>query len=75
MIKQQLIHAHSTMTPPEPMQWKKNKDELYECNRRIWVPPNLVHKILEELHNLPLAGHPGIEKTLEAVERHYLWPD
>ena len=39
------------------------------------MPPNLVHKILEELHNSPLAGHPGIEKTLEAVERHYSWPD
>src|ERR1700731_2386112 len=74
-VQKQLMQAHSTMTPPQPFQWKKNKNELYECNGKIWVPPTLVPKILEELHDSPLARHPGIEKTQEAIERQYLWKD
>src|ERR1700731_2107443 len=37
-IQKQLMHAHATMSPPEPFKWKKNKKELYECNGKIWVP-------------------------------------
>ena len=38
------------------------------------VAPTLVHKILEELHDSPLTGHPGIEKTQESMEQQFIWP-
>ena len=29
--------------------------------------------ILHEIHNVPYAGHPGYQKTMEAVKIHYFW--
>ena len=43
---------------------------------KIWVPRDeAVRKvILNELHDAPLAGHPGIVRTIQRVEREYYWP-
>ncbi len=42
----------------------------------VYVPPTpeLRTKIIEAHHNTPLAGHPGIAKTLELINRNYWWP-
>jgi hypothetical protein len=29
--------------------------------------------ILNEIHNVPYVGHPGYQKTVEAVKSHYFW--
>ena len=43
---------------------------------KIWVPKdeNVKKVILNELHDAPLAGHPGITRTIARVEREYYWP-
>ena len=35
---------------------------------------DLKHMILHEMHNVPYAGHPGYQKTVVVVKRHYFWP-
>jgi hypothetical protein len=43
---------------------------------RIVVPDldSLKLDILQQRHDLPLAGHPGQEKTIKLVSRDYYWP-
>jgi hypothetical protein len=31
--------------------------------------------ILKEMHNVPYAGHPGYQKIVSSIKRHYYWPD
>jgi hypothetical protein len=54
-----------------------------ECRKGLWwrkaqvvVPDSEAVRdaIIEELHDLPAAGHVGITKTLRAVSRLYWWP-
>jgi hypothetical protein len=40
---------------------------------RVVVPREFVPKILSLLHDLPLAGHPGRDRTLEKVKEKFLW--
>ncbi|KAL3675441.1 hypothetical protein R1sor_025389 [Riccia sorocarpa] len=43
---------------------------------RVWIPQetSLRHTILAECHDSPIAGHVGIEKTLETLQRVFYWP-
>jgi hypothetical protein len=29
---------------------------------------------MNNLHDIPIAGHPGFQKTYMAIKRHYYWP-
>ena len=51
-------------------------DKLWRFNSRVCVPqvPALRLKILQELHDSPLAGHLGYEKTMQAVAGRFWWP-
>lgn len=44
--------------------------------RRLYVRDNRTVKnlILMTTHDLPYAGHPGVQKTIELVTRQYYWP-
>ena len=44
-----------------------------EC--RIVVPISQQQHILEEHHDVPTAGHLGVERTLEMLQRVYWWKD
>jgi len=42
---------------------------------RLYVPQgNLRQQLLQEAHDIPIAGHLGRAKTLERLERHFFWP-
>ena len=43
---------------------------------RVVVPDNddLKHKIVFEVHDTPIAGHLGREKTYAALASHFWWP-
>jgi hypothetical protein len=43
---------------------------------QVAVPdvPQLRQSIIYEMHDTPIAGHPGTEKTLRAVRSKYWWP-
>jgi len=44
-------------------------------NDKVYVPNHNDSrlKILQARHDLPLAGHPGILKTIELITRDYIW--
>lgn len=48
---------------------------LYYGNR-LYVPdlPELKAKLLESCHASPIAGHPGVSRTYEILDREYYWP-
>ena len=53
------------------------KDDLLIYNgHRICVPKNgyLRTKILQELHDTPISGHLGFEKTYDLLLRSFYWP-
>ena len=45
-------------------------------DQRLIIPQSqpLRSHILREHHDIDIAGHPGIDKTLDAIMRHYYWP-
>jgi hypothetical protein len=40
---------------------------------QLVVPQQLVPAVLKEFHDSTRAGHPGVERTIEKVSRHYFW--
>ena len=50
----------------------RNNNLYYED--RLFIPSNLRVKILQEHHDIPLAGHFGFDKTYEALTRNFYWP-
>ena len=61
--------------------WKEDYDlqpnGLIHHGGRIVVPPDedIKAQIVRANHEVPLAGHPGPEKTIELVRRRFSWPD
>ena len=49
---------------------KDNKGIVYMHNL-IYIPKSMRNKIITLHHNLPLHGHPGIEKTAEKIAQNY----
>ena len=52
------------------------KDEILYYNGRVCVPKSGEHRlnIMNDLHDIPIAGHPGFQKTYISVKRRYYWP-
>ena len=44
---------------------------------RVYIPDSseLRKLVLQEMHDVPYAGHPGYQKTVIAVRKEYFWPD
>jgi hypothetical protein len=49
---------------------------LHDAGERIIVPGDvsLRTELIQLTHDVPHAGHPGIEKTVELLRRNYHWP-
>jgi hypothetical protein len=56
-------------------EWSERKGLLMFCGK-IYVPKDreLWHRIIEQHHNMHIAGHVCHFKTLELVSRNYWWP-
>jgi hypothetical protein len=52
-------------------------DGLLLYKNRVYIPnvQELKLAILKEMHNMTFFGHPGYQKTVEAVKSHYFWPN
>jgi len=52
------------------------EDGVVLFNGKVYIPKDdqLHHDIVHQLHNAPMAGHPGRWKTLELVTRNFWWP-
>ncbi|KAL1915001.1 uncharacterized protein VTP21DRAFT_7706 [Calcarisporiella thermophila] len=47
-----------------------------EDKNRLYIPedPGIRTKLLQENHDLAIAGHLGVERTYERVQRNFYWP-
>lgn len=43
-------------------------------NNRLYVPTEHVPELLGHVHNQPSCSHPGINRSLELLQRWYYWP-
>jgi len=51
-------------------------DGLFYHQGALVLPadPELINEVLLECHSTPYSGHPGRERTLKLVRRHFWWP-
>ena len=50
------------------------EDDCLLFRGKIVIPHSLKFTILETCHDLPFAGHPGVQKTFELLSCSYWWP-
>lgn len=55
--------------------WTIAEDRVLLYDGRLYVPPSLHISLIQRYHDNPLAGHFGVEKTLDLLRRYYYWPD
>jgi hypothetical protein len=53
--------------------YKLETDGILLYKNKVFVPnvQCLKQMILQEMHNVPYAGHPGYRKTVATVKSHY----
>ena len=58
-------------------EYKKDDRETWTWRGQIYVPARmeLREQVIAWCHETPLAGHPGIAKTLELTTREFWWPN
>ncbi|XP_030839510.1 uncharacterized protein LOC763830 [Strongylocentrotus purpuratus] len=49
-------------------------DEDWAVVNQIVVPPEYRQEILRLSHDIPVAGHLGVRKTVARIEAHFHWP-
>ena len=51
------------------------EDKILRHKGQVYIPDSgeLRKTVLQEMHNVPYAGHPGYHKTLAAVRKEYFW--
>jgi hypothetical protein len=56
--------------------YKLETDGMLLYKNKIFVPnvQCLKQMILQEMHNVPYAVHPGYQKIVAAIKSHYFWP-
>ena len=54
---------------------KQDKNNTTIKYWRIVIPDDrdTRNRILEEIHSIPYAKHPGFNKTMEKINRHFYW--
>jgi hypothetical protein len=59
--------------PQKVENYKLGADGIIMYKNRIYVAnvQDLKLMILNEMHNVPYAGHPRYQKIVEAIKRHY----
>ena len=47
------------------------------CKGKVWIPsdPLLRKSIMESEHDSLVAGHMGLDKTMELVDQNFYWPE
>ena len=53
------------------------KDGMLFRKGKVWIPsdPSLRKLIMESEHDSRVAGHMGMDKTMELVDRNFYWPE
>ena len=52
-------------------------DRILLCKGKVWIPsdPSLRKLIMESEYDSHVAGHMGMDKTMELVEQNFYWPE
>lgn len=57
---------------------KLNEDGFWRRDNldqwRMCVPHSMRQRVLWELHDAPLSGHPGSDETIRDIRRYFCWP-
>ena len=68
-------NAHDFFIDEENVLYKLNApDKPYKTAKLLVIPSSLKHEIVTACHDHPLAGHMGLEKTLNKIRDRYWWP-
>ena len=51
--------------------WRRNPEGTHY---QLRVPTTLRQRVIWDYHDVPLAGHPGSEETIRAIQEHFFWP-
>ena len=53
------------------------KDGMLFRKGKVWIPsdPSLRKLIMESAHDSRMAGHMGMDQTMELVDRNFYWPE
>jgi transposase InsO family protein len=56
--------------------WRRSEEGLLCNNHQVYIPrsDNLRERVIQGHHDTVMAGHPGIERTLENIQRGFWWP-
>ena len=59
-----------------PLRWVRGEDGVMRHKGRIYLPLNggMRARTVRAHHDDPLAGHFGVKRTLELIQRKYYWP-
>jgi hypothetical protein len=52
----------------------EERNGLLLYQNRVWIPEDIQVKLLQEVHDQPAMGHPGIGKMVRIIKRQYYWP-
>ncbi|SJL16560.1 uncharacterized protein ARMOST_20086 [Armillaria ostoyae] len=76
ITRQKELWDKGIATSLEHEQGITEKDRILYYDNRVYVPRHLALRgdIIAQSHNHITAGHPGIAKTRELVQREYWWP-
>ena len=74
--RQRIRDASSESPPTSKHRFELNPDGFLLCDGSIYVPDSLDLRLLvtRVFHDHPLAGHPGVAKTIKQLCRRYWWP-
>ena len=75
-IIEELSNEHVDSNPKLHLEKYRLHDGLLYYSRRLCIPDNsdIKNTILKDMHDIPIAGHPGFIKTYHKVRKSFFWP-
>ena len=73
-LKDPLIHDLMKKLEGEVTGWDQ-QEGLWRFHGKVYVPENLRREVFDSHHSSPVAGHPGVKGSVDAICRYYFWPN
>ena len=70
-IHQNIHRYEKYYTDYDEVLFKRSEDRRFED--QVAAPRSLVPRVIHTYHDLPLAGHMGIDKTYDRVKKRFHW--
>ena len=56
------------------MPFVEARHNLREWNTQVVIPVKYRSDILKMAHDMPMAGHTGVDRTLQRIRKSFWWP-